>query len=113
MSIKHNFTYVAPEGKPLISIHQWILTLPIEQQQEFAIANANQLQFREESIARGDLIVDSSAANDADVNASPVYVWKDAETAERGKTTDPVWIEYWNKYLEATGIKFEVVDSEV
>jgi hypothetical protein len=113
MAIKHNFTYVAPEGKPLVNIHQWAAGLTIEEQQEFALANERQLQLREEAIARGDLVVDSSASNEADVNASPVYVWKDAETAERGKEADPKWIAFWERYLAETGIKFEVVDSEV
>jgi hypothetical protein len=110
MSVTHQFKYTAPEGKPFISFDMWVAYLPGPEQTEFHAARKRQEAYRQQAIDCGDLVRDFSAIDPKDPSSQPTYVWKDEETARRGKAQDDTWKSYWNRYLAETGIKFEIVE---
>jgi hypothetical protein len=107
MAVKHDFQYAVPEGKTFISLYDWVHTLTVAEQQEYADANERQLGFRQAAIESGDLILDESDP------INPSYVWKDEATAARGKPTDPIWKTYWERYIRETGIEFNIANTTV
>jgi len=102
MSVKHEFEFRAGDGQTAVTIVEWLRTLPEDQQKEFKEAKNRQFAARQECIDRGDLIV-----QDAD-DGSVLYIWKDEETERIGKKQDPIWMKYFNRYLEENNIQFEV-----
>jgi len=107
MSIKHEFEYTKADGTPVISLVEWIHTLPANEIQEFKESMQRQFDTRQQCIDKGDLIV-----QDAD-DGTTYYVWKDEETERIGKKQDPIWMKYFNRYLEENNIQFNVRKTKI
>ena len=109
MPIEQEFVYKTQDGQPPMPLHNWVETLPANQQAQFRAAELRQFDLRDQAVARGDLVVvkDTGVVNDT------VYVWKDEATAALGKGTDPVWLAFFARYQKENGITFEVVNKSV
>jgi hypothetical protein len=109
MPVKQEFVYKTQDGQPPMPLRKWVKTLPASEQAQFRAAELQQLDLRDQAIARGDLVVvkDTGVANDT------VYVWKDEATAALGKGTDPVWLAFFLRYQTENGITFEIVNKSV
>jgi hypothetical protein len=68
----------------------WVKTLTLEEQQEFIAAKTRQEQHRQEVIDAGKMIM---------INYS--YVWKDQASAEQNKHADPIWVQYFYRWLDS------------
>lgn len=91
--------FIAPEGKPVVHMEQWVTTLSQDEQHEFAQAKERQRAFRAETVANGNLKV-----------AVGSYEWKDENSAKINKPNDPVWLKYWDQYIKETGMKFNITE---
>lgn len=113
MAIAHKFNYSVPEGKQFIRFEDWVLTLSDSEQTEFLAAKERQEAYRQQAIDHGDMIRDFSSVDPNDPTSQPVYVWKDEETARKGKPFDIVWKDFWNRYLKETEIEFDIIETEI
>jgi RimJ/RimL family protein N-acetyltransferase len=117
MPVKMEFSYASNnEGEVPVELHDWIKTLPFDEQQEFNEAEARQIAFRQEAIDRGDMIIEVADTSDKPLGWKSTlsnYVWRDAETEKKGKEHDPAWLVYWNRYLTECNIKFNIVKKQV
>lgn len=91
MAVKQKFQWSWPHGVTPVHFEQWIETLPEVEKQECLAGISNQLKFRQEAIDRGDMILGDSE-----------YIWKDEETASKGKGIDEVWERYWRRWQAET-----------
>ena len=109
MPVAQEFVYKTADGQTPITLHHWVETLPLTEQEEFRAAEQRQFALRELAIERGDLVVvkDTGVVNDT------VYVWKDEATAAQGKGTDAKWLAFFMRYQKENGITFEVVNKSV
>ena len=101
MPILQQFKYTWPPGAPQIKLYPWIATLSQEEQDEFRLADIRQKEFRQEVINQGQLIVNDTG-----------YVWKDQDTLNTGKPTDPTWQIYWTRWIHETGVQFTIEQIE-
>ena len=92
------FIYTWPDGTTPIDFHAWVATLSKEEQDEFAQSLARQLAFRQQSIDDGLLALVPEVG----------YKWKDKDTMNIGKPTDPTWHRYWNRWQDETGVIFKI-----
>jgi len=113
MAVAHRFNYSVPEGQKFIRFEDWVSTLSADEQAEFRAAKQRQEDYRQASIDSGDMIRDFSSVDPNDPTSQPVYVWRDEETARKGKPFDPIWKDYWNRYLAETGIEFDIIETEI
>ena len=97
MSVIQKFEYTWPEGAPQLQFLDWIATLPQAQQDEFAQAKIRQEAHRQPFIDDGTLSIVPEG-----------YEWKDRESIDIGKPTDSVWIAYWSRWINETGVKFSI-----
>lgn len=104
MTIRQQFLYQTADGQPAITLLDWIATLPNYQQEEFFDARSRQLEYRQQCVDSGLLVVDTSG---------PVhdYIWRDEEAAKNGKPADPVWLAYFERYLTENNLKFSIIES--
>ena len=101
MPILSKFVYTWPPGTAPIQFHDWIRTLSTEQQDEFRQADIRQKEFRKQVVDQGNLQV----TNDG-------YVWKDKDSLNTGKPTDPTWQIYWIRWIHETGVQFTIEQTE-
>ena len=101
MPILSKFIYTWPPGAPQIKLYPWIATLSQEEQDEFRLADIRQKEFRKIVIDQENLKV----TNDG-------YVWKDTDTLNTGKPTDPTWQIYFNRWINETGVQFTIEHME-
>jgi hypothetical protein len=113
MAVAHKFTYSVPEGKEFIRFEDWVLTLTESEQAEFSASKQRQEALRQEAIDCGDMVRDFTNVDPKDPKSQPVYVWKDEETAKRGKPFDQTWKDFWNRYLAETGIEFDIIETKI
>lgn len=110
MPIRQEFVFVPPEGTEFVDINIWAQRLPESERQEWLLAVERQLQLRQRSIDQGQLTVDTTNSE------RNCYIW-DEHTVKNSrpmeyKPYDDIWLKYWNRYLQETGIKFEVKETE-
>lgn len=101
MTVVQKFNWVWPPGTTHIEFEDWIAALPNHEKEECLSGIQNQVKMRQEAIDRGDMIMTNEG-----------YVWKDAETAQRGKGIDSVWEKYWLRWQEETGVIFSTTFEE-
>ena len=75
-----------------------LLTLSTEEQEEFKLADQRQKSYRQK-------VVDAGAMEIVETG----YVWVDQEAAEKNKPTDPVWHNYFNRWLKETNQTFKEI----
>jgi len=100
MSTIQKFTWNWPgkdQGKPFISLTDWVNYLSKEQQEDFYKAQARQHQHRQEAIDQGLMVVDHKG-----------YIWRDEATAIQGKPSDLIWLEYTTRYSQETGVELVI-----
>lgn len=88
----------------LARIEDWLKTLTIEEQLEYAVADKRQKQFRQDAVNDGRLVFDDIART---------YTWSDKESFHVNKPTDPVWLIYWDRWIEEKKIIFTQTYTEV
>ena len=88
MPILSKFVYTWPDGTTPIMFVDW--------------ADIRQKEFRKQVVDQGNLKV----TNDG-------YVWKDKDTLNTGKPTDPTWQMYWNQWIDKTGVQFTIEQTEI
>ena len=107
MPVRQEFVFTPPEGTEFIDINTWARDLPSDQLQEWLAAVDRQLAIRQKVIDQAELKVDTSNPNLLDS-----YIWQEDAIKDKPageyKPTDPVWLKYWDRYLQETGIKFEI-----
>jgi hypothetical protein len=103
MPIRNEFVVLSTNNKKVITWHEWIATLPEDEQAKFRRAESRQVKHRQNAIDRGDMIIDPVTKD---------YVWRDSETAKKGKLTDGVWLDFWHRYVAECNIQFESVFKE-
>lgn len=109
MTVTQIFIYTWPEGTTPIVFQDWIGTLPQAEQDEYALANARQLAFRQQVIDGGVLALSPFNSEGTDIG----YTWINQEAADIGKPTDPTWYVYWNRWINETGVQVTVDVSEI
>lgn len=108
MAIKHEFSYVVPEGEKNITLNDWVeSTLSPEENQHYIAARGRQHAIRQTYIDQGLLIIDKSDTS------GETYIWRDEEAERNNKPCDPKWLEFFNRHAEATGIKLIIKKVEV
>ena len=103
MPVVQKFTYSWPPGVTPMTHYQWLNQLPADEQARYKEAEKRQHDFRQQVIDSGKMSVDHDT-----------YTWSDAEAAKQNKPNDPVWLEFWNRYLEETQTIFncEYIDTD-
>jgi hypothetical protein len=101
MPILSKFVYTWPNGTTPIAFDAWIKTLSTEEQDEFQQADIRQKDFRKSIVNQGNLKVTDAG-----------YVWKDKDTLNIGKPTDPTWQIYWTRWINETGVIFTIEQIE-
>jgi hypothetical protein len=113
MSVRTEFVFSSADGSEKFpTLHEWVKTLIDADQTEFYQSEIRQFNYRQEAIDRGDMIVDPDNPVEwfpGQDLPNPKYIWKDEETAAKGKEHDEIWLHYWNRYLAECNVKFEVV----
>lgn len=100
--VKHSFKYTWPDGVLPIYLHEWVETLPESQKKEFYDAQKRQLAFRESKVQDGALEVKNNE-----------YVWRNESAAEVNKPYDETWRLYFERYLQETQTRFEIVEEKI
>ena len=103
MGVRHEFKYTPAEGKEFVPLEIWVESLTADEQATFHASKARQLQYREEAIANGTLVV-AGPANDQH------YVWKDEQAADKNKKADEEWRAFFDRWLVETNQKFEIIE---
>lgn len=110
MAIRHEFKFTPPEGKEFIDVNAWAESLPPDEKAEWDAAVVRQLAIREEYIKHGKLKINKQ-------NGRGAYEWDEELVNSKPKFEckeyDEVWITFWNRYLDETGIKFEIVETKI
>jgi len=114
MPIKQEFKFTPQDGQELITLQQWVSTLPENEQTEFRQAQQRQLEFRQRVVDANKLTV----IKNSDSGAGPDnYIWDDShvenKTRPEYKECDGVWFCYWNRYLEETKTTFEIIETKI
>lgn len=100
MKIKETFSYT----NYTISIEEWIATLSDREQHEYAAARIRQTSFRDQAIADGLMKFDLN---------SDSYVWRDKQAILINKSTDNIWLVYFERYLKETNTGFQRGTEEI
>lgn len=104
MAKMQKFIWTYPSDIPS-TLDDWVLsTLPEEDQIRFNQARKAMDEGRQRAIDEGRLV----AINEEG------YIWKDDEALEIHKYQDPIWKEYYDRWLLETGITctWEIIDTE-
>ena len=110
MPIVHEHHYTVADGSQWIALHDWVKTLPGDQQTEFYAAEARQRSFRSQAIVQGNLALSPNPTN---TRGTIDYVWKDEAAAQQNKPRDPIWYQYFVRYLKENNITFEIIKREI
>ena len=105
MPLKQIFKYTYPDNKE-ITIDDWIKTKTPEEQDSFYKSRENNYRIRQVAVDSGRMQLNK---NDDGV----FYVWANEDEFNKGKDHDPIFVEFFNRYLEETNVKFEVITVEV
>jgi hypothetical protein len=103
MAIKYKDIHTTSDGSPFITIHEWVSTLPEEQQKDYYAAEKRQHAFRQQKIDDGSLIIDENGN----------YIWKDSTAEQIGKENDPIWLSYNDRYIVEAKIVSKIEKTEV
>lgn len=108
MSLVQIFNYKSPNNK-FVTRESWVATLPSEQQIEYAEAQARQLARRQEAIDNGYLVVVKSESPSGHAS----YQWTDqAVFEEKNHGCDPIWKQYYDRWLTETNQELEILIKE-
>jgi hypothetical protein len=118
MSVIQEFVFTPPAGKELVTLHQWVATLPENERNWFVMSEARQLELRQKVVEVNKLaVVKNAKSADEDGIVPDSYVWDESQIENKHqhnyKEHDDVWLQYWNRYLEETGTKFEIVEKQI
>ena len=117
MSIKHEFNLTPQTEQELITLDQWVSTLPADEQIKFQKAERRQRAHRQQMIDANKLTVIEKSENSNDKTILDDYVWDESHCENKSmseyKKYDNVWLFYWNRYLEETKTTFEIVETKV
>ena len=97
------FVWIYPNNV-MTTIEEWVNEkLTPEEQTEFYEAQKRNIQLREEAIAQGRMIETDEG-----------YLWKNDEEYDKGKENEPVWQNYWYRWIKETGITLQIekIDHE-
>jgi hypothetical protein len=100
--VLQKFTYTWPEGKEKIEFRDWLRTLSQEEQDEYWAGRRNGDRLRQIAIDEGRLEVIADG-----------YLWRDEEAKKIHKENDPVWLKYWLRWQDETGVVFSSEYIEV
>lgn len=109
MAIYQQFHYILSDGTIITDQtvvnkmnKNWVATLTPEEQEEHRQAVIRQEKLRQEKIDIGNLEVDNNG-----------YIWKDAEALRINKPSDPVWDQYFARYLSDMKIECKIVNTNI
>jgi len=104
MTIVQKFIWEYPDGIQS-TLDDWVLTLSEYEQKRFEEARKNTDIGRQQAIDEGRLILTDDGQ----------YTWKDQEAFAQHKYQDPIWEEYFNRWLTETGItcRWEMIDQDL
>jgi hypothetical protein len=114
MEVKTKYDLRAKDGRTTFpSLHEWVQTLTEEEQQKFHRAAKRQQAHTDTAVKRGDLAVELAPHGwHLPGQTSPKFIWKDEETAHRGKGHDQIWLKFWNRYISENNLSFKIVSEE-
>jgi len=108
MSVKTKYDLKAGDGRQkFLSIDEWVSTLSEDEQKTYRLSADRHAGYTQAAVDRGDLTVILSPET-----GETKHVWKDEEAKQRGKGWDPVWLTFWNRYLEENNLNFEIVADD-
>jgi hypothetical protein len=110
MPIVEEHHYTVADGRKWISLHNWIRTLPVDQRNNFYSAEKRQFEYRTQKIQEGQLTVNRNTVGET---RGSDYVWQDSEAAEKNKPYDPIWLEFFDRYLSENGITLNIIKREI
>ena len=93
-------TYTPAAGKPLVTLPEWVETLPADQQTAFAAAQAKQQAIDNANIVSGAL-----------AGHEPGKVKWNNPNINFEAQIDPDWKIFFDRYLAETGTTLTVVES--
>lgn len=103
MAIQTTYKLVDADGNPVdTTFQQWISTLSIDEQKEFFDAQIRQDEIIQNRMDEGILVK----------NSQNTTVWS-SRKAERTIKHDPVWKEYWDRWLEVHDYYVEFERTEL
>jgi hypothetical protein len=101
--VKQTFEYIVPEGKEFIDFHEWAGEfLEQEEYNKWYLAQKRQNE-----------IMAAKQADDKMTNNSDGSITWDENTVKYEQPADPEWLEFWERYLDETGIEFNSTLEEV
>ena len=101
--VKQTFEYTVPEGKEFIDFDTWAgETLEQEEYNEWYLAQKRQNE-----------IMAAKEADEKMVKHGDGSMTWDENTVKYEQPCDPEWLEFWNRYLDETGIKFNSTLEQV
>jgi hypothetical protein len=101
MPIQQVINFVAPEGKPMVSMNQWVLTLTAEEQAAYKVVFDRQEAILKSFKDSGDLTGNSFQV-----------IWVHGEKLPQ-VSQDPEWREFFDRYLAETGMTVQRTSTEV
>ena len=93
MPILQTWTVERPPGTELVTFLDWLLKLPIEEQQRYHAARIRADALRQQAIDEGLMIITDDG-----------YVWRDQVAFRVGKQNDVECMEFYTRYNAETGI---------
>jgi hypothetical protein len=102
MAVSQRFVFEWPDGVTPVLFMNWIKLLSESEQDEFNQAKIRQEAHRQQAIDDQRMTMVKDA-----------YVWKNQIESKKKKPSDPVWVEYFERYLQETQTQFKMVYEEV
>lgn len=107
MPIRVNFVYEWPPGVTPIYFHEWIESLPPNDQINAKLSVERQSEIRSKYVESGTMKMGRLSPT------ASFYEWKDHDSFETNKPSDPEWGIFWNRYITETQTIFTMVTEEV
>ena len=105
MPFEIKVSYQVPPEQDFVSLVSWIKTLPLEEQKIFAEARARNDYLRIEQVELGYI-------REHDQIRKKV-IWEDEAQKSEIKNTDPIWLEYYQRWLTETNTVEVITKIEV
>jgi hypothetical protein len=101
MQFIQQFNYELADGTLIDTIgvfeyeKKWLSSLSIEEQEEYKSANIRQKSYRQQIIDEGKM----------SIGEQKEYIWPDYKTMKKGKPEDPIWRQYFDRFLAENNMK--------
>jgi hypothetical protein len=115
MSVNTKYILKTLDGRTdFLSLQEWATTLSEDEQKKFDAAQLRQTAHTQRAIDQGVLTVVPVPPDWHPTNqeVSPKFIWKDEETARKGKPADRTWLMFWERYISENNLSFQIAPDE-